>query len=269
MRRIIFVLVLIIVVYNSFSQEKVNEIKIEEVSGIAVGSDNESVVEITQRAINEAKAIAMKKAGIEENISSFTDYFQKEEDGKYEDLFTTDFLSDIRGSVKDVEIINIKKSFDEIGHLKVEAVISCTVLKYLTEKDIAFNAWIDGVGMFYQNETNLIFKIKSSKDSWLKIFILGEKEAFQLFPNEKELSFMLKANNQYSFPSEKMDYELYTEKKSELHRIIFVFMKENIPFIDDVEYKNIIDWVFSIPPDMRVIKSMSFSVVKEDKMKEN
>jgi len=46
-------------------------------------------------------------------------------------------------------------------------------------------------------------------------------------------------------------------------------MKEDIPYTNDVEYKKIIDWIFSIPPDMRIIKSFGFSVVNEDKMKEN
>ncbi|MBU8891477.1 MAG: DUF4384 domain-containing protein [Bacteroidales bacterium] len=268
MKRIIPLLILTFVVISTYSQKKVKEISVKEVAGIAIGADNESIAHVTQRAINEAKAVALKQAGIEENIASFTDYFQKEEDGQYEDLFTSDFLSDIRGAVKNVEIVDTKKSFNEIGHLKVEVVINCTVVKYLTEKDIAFNAWVDGVGMFYQNETNLIFNVKPSKSSFLKIFIFGESEAFQLFPNEEEASFMLQANKEYNFPSETMEYELYTEEKSEMHRMVMVFMKEDIPYTDDVEYKKIIDWIFSIPPDMRVIKSLNFSVVNEDKMKE-
>ena len=122
--------------------------------------------------------------------------------------------------------------------------------------------------MFYQNETDLIFKVKSSKNAFLKIFIFGETEAFQLYPNDNEPSYLLNANQQYSFPSETMEYELYTDKKSEVHRMVMVFMKEDIPYTNDVEYKKIIDWLFSIPPDMRVIKSFGFSVVQEDKMKE-
>ena len=66
-----------------------------------------------------------------------------------------------------------------------------------------------------------------------------------------------------------MDYTLVSNKKSEIHRMVMVFMKEDIPYTNDVEYKKIIDWIFSIPPDMRVIKSFGFSVVNEDKMKED
>lgn len=257
-----------ILISNVNAQRKVEEISMNEVKGVAIGSDLESVDQITQRAINEAKIEALKKAGIAENIASFSDFFQSENKEKYEELFTSDILSDIRGSVKDVEILDTKKSFDQTSRLRIEVLINCTVIKYLTEKDLAFDAWVDGIGMFYPSETNLMFNVKPSKDSYLKIFILSESEAFQLFPNDQESSFLLNANTQYNFPSELMEYELYTDKKSEVHRMIMVFMKEDIPYTNKVEYKKIIDWIFSIPPDIRVIKSFGFSVVKENKMKE-
>ncbi|MFC2151007.1 DUF4384 domain-containing protein [Bacteroidota bacterium] len=264
------VILLFLIVSKPFAiaQKKVKEIEINEVQGIAIGSDIETIDQITQRAINEAKVEALKQAGVAENIASFSDFFQTEDDEKYEELFTSDILSDIRGSVKNIEVLDTKKSFDQSDRLQVEVVINCTVVKYLTEKDIAFDAWIDGVGMFYQNEEDLLFKVKPSKDAYLKIFIFGETDAFQLFPNDEEDSYLLKANSQYNFPSEFTEYELYTDKKSEIHRMVVVLMKEDIPYTNDVEYKKIIDWIFSIPPDMRVIKSFGFSIVNEDKMKE-
>ena len=51
--------------------------------------------------------------------------------------------------------------------------------------------------------------------------------------------------------------------------MVMVFMKEDVPYTKEVEYKEIIDWIFSIPPDMRSIKSFGFSVVQEDKLKED
>ncbi len=251
------------------AQKKVKEIKIKEVKGVATGGDLETIDQVTQRAINEAKVEALKRAGIAENISSFSDYFRSEDNESYDELFTSDILSDIRGAVKNVEVLDTKKRFDQSGRLKIEVIINCTVIKYLTEKDMTFDAWVEGVGMFYQNEENLIFTIKPSKDTYLKIFIFGESEAFQLFPSEYEPSYLLKEGQQHKFPSETIDYTLFTHKKSEIHRMVMVFMKEDIPYTKEVEYKEIIDWIFSIPPDMRAIKSFGFSVVQEDKMKDN
>jgi hypothetical protein len=261
-------MICLLAVQPVFADKDVQEIKLIGIKGVAIGSANESLEHVEHRAINEAKIKALKQAGIEENIASFTDYFKMEDNEKYEDLFTTDFLSDIRGAVKDVDVVDTKKSFDEFGQLKIEVVINCTVVKYLTEKDLTFDAWVEGIGMFYQNETGLLFKIKSSKDTYVKIFLFSQTEAFQLFPNNYENSYLLKANTEYKFPSETMDYTLETNKKSEMHRMIMVFMKEDIPYTNDVEYKQIIDWIFSIPPHGRVIKSFGFSVVNENKLKE-
>jgi len=265
-----FILFIIILLFFQpvNADNNVKEIRLTGVKGSATGATTESIEQVTHRAINEAKILALKQAGIEENIASFTDYFQLEDKGKYEDMFASDFLTDIRGAVKDVDVVDTKKSFDEFGNLKIDVFINCTVVKYLTEKDLAFDAWIEGVGMYYQNETNLIFKIKPSKDAFVKIFLLSETEAFQLFPNKFENSYLLKANTEYKFPSETMDYTLETNKKSEPHRMIIVLMKEDVPYTSEVEYKQIIDWIFSIPPHMRVIKSYGFSVVNEKKMKE-
>ena len=248
------------------AQEKLKEIDLTNVSGTAIGNDNESIDKVTQRAVNEAKIEALKQVGIEENITSFTDYFQSENNDNYEELFTSDILSDIRGAVKDVEILETKKTFDEFGKLKIEVTINCTVVKYNTNKDLSFDAWVDGIGIFYQNESKLIFKVKSSKDAFINIFIFNETEAYKLFPNELENSFILEANKQYIFPTYKADYILETNKKSEAHRMIIVLTKQEIPYTGEIEYKKIIDWIFSIPPDMRVIKSFGFNVIKEDKM---
>ena len=265
---LISTIIILTINYSVYAQKGVKEIKLKEIQGIAIGSENESIEHVIQKAVNKAKYNALIKAGVEENIASFTNYFQSENNEEYDELFTSDILSDIRGAVKNVEIVSKNKTFKDDSFFQVEVIINCIVVKYLVEKDISFDIWIDGVGMFYPNETNLIFDVKTSKDAYVKIFIFSETEAYQLFPNDYEMSYLLKANIINRFPSNTLDYTLFTEKKAEVHRMIMVFMKEDIPFTDDVEYKKIIDWIFSIPPNMRVIKSFGFSVVNEDKMKE-
>jgi hypothetical protein len=152
--------------------------------------------------------------------------------------------------------------------MSVEVAINCTVIKYLTLNDISFDAWIDGVGMYYQNGTKLIFKAKSSKNAYVNIFIFNETEAYKLFPNELEKSFLLEKDQYYVFPNPYVDYTLETNKKADAHRMILVFTKEEIPYMGEIEYKQIIDWIFSIPPHMRVIKTFGFNVVNENKLKE-
>ena len=252
--------------FSLSAQDKVREVPLRDIKGTAIGNDNESIEQVTQHAINGAKIEALKKAGIEENIASFTDFFQSENNNTYEELFTSDILSDIRGAVKAVEILETKKTFDEFGKLNVKVNINCTVVKYNTNKDLSFDVWVDGIGMFYQNGTKLIFKVKPSKDAYVNMFVFNETEAYQLFPNELESSFILEKDIQYVFPTYKADYVLETFKKSEAHRMILVFTKKRIPYTGEIEYKRILDWIFSIPPDVRVIKSFGFNVVNEDKL---
>jgi hypothetical protein len=270
MRQFYTVIILSILFFflnNSLNaQEKINEIVLTKVVGVAIGNNNESIDEIIQRAVSEAKIEALKQAGVEENISSFTDYFKTENNDTYEELFTSDVLSDIRGAVKAVEILETKKTFDEFGKLNIEVSINCTVVKYNTNKDLSFDVWIEGIGKYYQNESKLIFKVKSSKEAYVNIFIFNDEEAYKLFPNELENFFLLEKNKQYIFPTYKADYILETNKKSIVHRVILVFTKDEIPYAGKIEYKQIIDWIFSIPPDIRVIKSFGFNVVNEKKM---
>ena len=251
---------------NLFAQEKVNEIALKNIQGKAIGNNNESVNQVLQRAVNNAKIEALRKAGIEENIASFSNYFQSENNNTYEELFTSDILSDIRGAVKNVEITDTVIDINQFKQLTVQVKINCVVVKYLSNKDLSFDVFVDGIGMYYPSETNLIFRVKSTKDAYVNIFLFNETEAYQLFPSKYESSFLLKKNMEYNFPTELVDYILYTNKKSEAHRMIMVFTKEKITYTGAIEYKQIIDWIFSIPPDMRIIKSFSFNVVKENKI---
>lgn len=252
--------------FNLVAQEKVKEIPLKNIEGTAIGNNNESINQIIQRAVNNAKVEALKEAGIEENIASFTSYFQSENKNTYEELFASDILSDIRGAVKNVEITDTVKQFNPYGQLDVQIKINCTVVKYLSNQDFSFDVFVDGIGMYYPNETKLIFRVKSTKDAYANMFLFNETEAYQMFPSVYENSFILKKNAEYNFPTEAVDYILYTNKKSEPHRMIMVFTKEEIPYTGEIEYKQIIDWIFSIPPDMRTIKSYPFNVVQESKM---
>jgi hypothetical protein len=46
--------------------------------------------------------------------------------------------------------------------------------------------------------------------------------------------------------------------------MIMVLTKQEIYYTGEVEYQKIIDWIFSIPPDLRLIKSFGFTVVREN-----
>ncbi len=247
---------------NAFAGGKKKEIKVKNIKGTAIGGENETIEELRAKAIAEAKVEALREAGIEENIAAFQDLFTSEKDDDFEELFTSDILSDIQGAVKEVEVIHEEKKFNAHGNLEMSVVINCTVVKYKVKKDLTFNFWVEGFEKFYNHESTLNFSVKPAADAYVKVFVITKSESYLLFPNDYQKSFMMQKDQRYNFPSPDLDYVLETEKDEEMHRTILVLLKNDIPYTEEVNYKNITKWIFSIPPDERMIKSFAFNVVK-------
>ena len=162
--------------------------------------------------------------------------------------------------MKDVEILGSNKSFTSDNMLRVEVVINCTVIKYLSEADLSFDFEITGIRPNYNTDDLLTFQFTPYKEGYLRAFIFTKSESYQLYPNEYETSRLFQDKMEYAFPLEEINYRLETTKRSEIHRIVFVFIKEDIPFLNKVEYEEIFNWIFSLPPDIRKVKSFSFTV---------
>lgn len=246
-------------------KRKTTEHKIKSAIGVAVGGQNMSPTKVIELAINKAKVAALQQAGIEENINSYTDYFRSETNDKMEELFTSDVLSNIRGTVKDIQVIgNPKKTFTAEGQIQVSAEISCTVIKYTTSKDLEFDAWVTGIknNKFYYEGDTLRFQIKPSIECYVKVFVFTS-ESYILLPNTYEPPVLLEANVEKKYPSTTIDYILDAGgNEREMNRLVVVLTKSNIPYTGKADYKEITDWIMTIPPDERVIKSFAFEVVK-------
>jgi len=251
----------------SIAQKKTTEHKIKEVTGVGVGGQSQTPEQVLQKAINDAKVNALKKAGVAENINSYTDYFRSETEDKMEELFTSDVLSNINGTVKNIDIVEQKLGITPEGQLKYDVIINCTVVRYKTKKDLAFSAWIDGFKSGYKVGEGLSFTVKPTNDCYLRAFVFTD-QSYVLLPNEYEKSFLLKAHTEYTFPDlTKMDpYSMYIEdpkKKRETNRMVIILLKNEYYYTGEIEYKEITDWIMSIPPDERLIESFAFEIFRE------
>lgn len=253
---------LMFVVTNLAAQEPSNRIPIKNVYGSATGSESETLAEIRQRAMNEAKITALREAGIHENIQAYTSYFQSENNLDYQELFASNIFTDIRGAVTGVEVVRTHKAFTPEDHLQVEVWIDCTVLRYDTRRDLSFVFDAGGVKKIYHHQDPLSFRVRPHKNGYLRAFVFTGEEAFQVFPNAHESSFLLQAGEEYHFPRNSR-LILETEKPQEPHRMALVFLKEDIPYSGESSYQSILDWIFTIPPDQRSVKPFAFTVVKE------
>jgi len=250
-----------------FSQKnQITEHKIKNITGVAYGNETQTMEQVKQQALNKAKTAALRKAGVSENINSYSSLFRSEINNTMEELFVSDVLSDINGVVKNIEIINEKPEFIQNNQIKYTITINCTVIKYKNSKDLSFSAWVDGIKPVYKNGDGLSFTIKPTLDCYARIFIFTS-ESFILFPNNYEKSYKLTKMTEHAFPDPSVvnSYELTIDNKKldhETDRIVFVLLKEDLTYTGRVNYKDITDWIMTIPPDKRFIKSFSFEVYR-------
>jgi len=53
-------------------------------------------------------------------------------------------------------------------------------------------------------------------------------------------------------------------KTEEFNILMFVFTKQNIPFIEKPTFNNVMKWIYAIPPDERVTSQEGFVIKKND-----
>jgi hypothetical protein len=249
------------------AQKKTSEHKINHAIGIGIGGDEMTPEQVRQKAINDAKLKALKEAGIEENIKSYSNFFRAETEDNMEELFTSDILSQINGTVKEIEILDTKRFVTPEGQTKIEVTIKCTVVKYKTKNDMTFDAWIEGIKPGYKTGEGLSFTIKPTQNCYVRAFMFTD-QSYVLLPNDYEESNQLLAKTGYQFPNPKLveSYEMVIEEKDlerELNRLVIVLLKDDIYYTGPVKYKDITNWIMSIPPDERHIESFSFEIYRE------
>jgi len=232
--------------------------------------------EVKNKAIDEAKKNAMVKAGISENVQVSDFLYTFEEDEKFKDIFQS-FVSTETGA----EIIvqndkELKRDINEFGNILIEVEISAVIYKHDDKKDPAFILKVDGLKEFYYEEDPIDFSILPSKDGYLKIFNITEVSTLVLYPysdpaysylNDDPERLFIK-NEKTQFPvNRNMDHYFFgidsEEKDKEYNLLIFVFTKDNIPFMDEVKVNNIMKWIYQIPLEDRVVAQYGIIVKKK------
>lgn len=215
--------------------------------------------EARNQALQSAKVNALRKAGIAENLNSYEMLFKGEAGKDFMELFSSQTQSEIRGAVKSYTAVEEKFVDPTTKLFTIKVTINAQVIKYATEPDPEFQVQVDGIKPLYSNGELLNFSVKVTKSCYLNIFSVTESESSLIFPNKYEKEMAVSPGQTISFPK-RVDYVM--EKKGsgiEHNRLIFVFTKSKIDFIDfagddqisDVE--KILSWIYSINPDQRRI----------------
>lgn len=283
MRKSIFSILLITLSLSLFSQKIVTITNVKGSYTLPPKSDI-SLKTAFEKAVNEAKLEAMRKAGVAENIAS-SDILTTNQTG---DNFKQDMNSilsvELSGAILNDTVIEQKTSNDQFGNIVVNVTINADVIKYERLSDPSFDFKIDGLKEYYENNNMMKFSFMPHSDGYLKIFNVNDAENYVIYPYQDkensmlndELNYLFRASKQIQFPVNKNmgnpvtkedGYILSTELARERNYLIFVFTKENIPFTNKPTYKNILSWIYTITPDKRKVQFFDFVIVNKETAK--
>ncbi|OGU41408.1 MAG: hypothetical protein A2X61_13150 [Ignavibacteria bacterium GWB2_35_12] len=239
---------------------------------------NISPEEAKSRAIIEAEKEALRKAKITEQISVSGILITNQDDQNFYQIFNEISTVEINGAIFDYDVVNEVKYIDKNDNWICEVEIDAKVIKYNTKKDPSFNFKVDGIKKIYQDGDVLNFSIEPSQNGYLKIFNFNDSNCILLYPFQNKIDTFLndeeehlfKKNQLCNFPVKEFignnrnetGYTLEVLSEDENNYIVIVFTKQYLPFIENVNIKNILKWIYSIPPDQREVKYFQFIIKK-------
>jgi hypothetical protein len=228
------------------------------------------------KAIEEAKRNALVKAGVSETVS-FTDFSYKYEDNKrFNEIFQAISSIQTGGEIIVDEILNESRSFNEYGNMQVEVEIEATIYRHKQKADPTFLISVQGIDEVYNHEDLLTFSFTPTQNGYLKIFNVTENETSLLYPYRDSENPSYNDKTNYLFEGEKtvqlplhpaFDEGYFLEvsnsdKTEEFNILIFVFTKQNIPYIEKPDFNSMMKWIYAIPPDERVTLQEGFVIKK-------
>lgn len=230
------------------------------------------------RAIEEAKREALNKAGVAESIS-FTDFnYQFEDNDRFKEIFQSISAIETGGEIILDKILREDRYFNEFGNMVVEVEIEATIYQHKASADPSFRFTIEGIDEVYKNGDLLQFDFTPTQNGFLKIFNITDTDAetYLLYPYvdpdhkslnddpdrifEKRKAVRLPVN-----PAFDHGYSLELdnpERTQEFNILMFVFTKQNIPFLEPVNFTNMMRWIYAIPPDQRTTEQFGFVIKK-------
>ena len=225
-------------------------------------SDTQTYDEALVKALADAKEEALRRAGIKENISSFSSLSVLEDNESFEEVFNSEIFSNITGSITEWDyLIKPTKGFDaKLNSPTISFSIKAKVKKYKTKKDPSFKAKVEGIKSSYKDGEYINFDVTFYKDSYINIFYISSKESSILYPIEEDDRFANKLYNRND--TKEFDYiQAETKLLAEYGKFLIVITKEYYPYIQSSKDKDgystktdlefIMQWLFSIEPHNR------------------
>lgn len=258
--------VFLLYAFSAFSQE---EVKVNGIKGVGVIAGRISFEDARREALNKAKVEALRQAGVSEQLQSYEMLFRSEVNNDFSEFFSSDIQAELRGAVKQYEIVSTEsKTNPETKLPQVEVTINATVILYSSGPDPSFNVKIEGIKGIYDDGEHLTFSIFSTRDCYLHIFGIADSYTCLLYPNYIENFKLIEANKKVTFPLGPVDYPLFKDaKEPEVTRVVFVFTKDPIRYLNYEGHEDqattseaIFSWIYSLMPEQRAVDYHTFTV---------
>jgi hypothetical protein len=243
------------------------------VSGNSISRDL-TPKEALKEAILDAQKNAYKKAGIKEHVSVSSILFTESNGEQVKNYFNE--ISSIESNANIIvdSVYKEKRSFDDYGNMIMSVEIDATIFKYEKQKDPSFFFKIDDLKDTYYENESISFLFTPSQDGYLKIFAINDSSTILLYPYKNPIAEYLsdksdslfKKGVSIKFPihsAYKPGYsiEINASKETEINTLIFVYLKNDIPWIErEVNFYNILYWMYNITINQRYIQYKSITI---------
>ena len=245
----------------SFAQEMKN---VERIKGEWIISNDITPLQARENAISQAKAEALREAGVSEYVAESIFLYKTETDNKLKDDIQSWTSVDVSGEISEFHVVEERKKINEFGNLMYEVWINATVIRHLTSKDPGFVLNVNGIHESYHSPQELIFEVIPSKEGFLNVFILGEDESSHLYPNKFEKREKFEGGKTYKFPrSTALDYEVSAKDSMEVNYVVLLYTKSEVPFLGEETSEKILQFIARIDPAQKCLKSYPILIRQE------
>ena len=254
MKRILLLTVLLMLtapLYTGYAQNK----RVRNITGRCEVTRDISLAQAEERALEDAKINAMRKAGVPERLWSVTGLINEDDGSEFSQVLSRMTTLEVNGLITVKEVDYSEEMID--GRRYAVATIDADVKIVDTEVDLTFQMEVDGLKNVYGNGEAMSFKVCIyGHDAYLTIFWFDDDGGSLIYPSEFDSRMQFRKNAEYTFPlNQGIEYvmeKLDKSHKMETINFIAVATKRDIPFLeDDITFDSVLKWLYSIPADER------------------
>ena len=254
MKRILLLTVLLMLtapLYTGYAQNK----RVRNITGRCEVTRDISLAQAEERALEDAKINAMRKAGVSERLWSVTGLINEDDGSEFSQVLSRMTTLEVNGLITVKEVNYSEETID--GRRYAVATIDADVKIVDTEVDLTFQMEVDGLKNVYGNGEAMSFKVCIyGHDAYLTIFWFDDNGGSLIYPSEFDSRMQFRKNAEYTFPlNQGIEYvmeKLDKSHKMETINFIAVATKRDIPFLEkDITFDSVLKWLYSIPADER------------------